>query len=154
MKTDKQIESDHKYHTERINGQTIIKDDTLADQKKQRKEKNIGRIKSAASNFSGLFGSIIIILVAVSLIRVLYDGIGTLPTFQSLLDLFSKVEPVSTNVKNFVQQQQIMGEWVILDGLRVLLNSIINVISIVVWMASSLIDVVQFIAYFLAWIFI
>lgn len=134
--------------------ETIIKDESSADQKKQRKEKIIGRIKSAASNFSGLFGSIIIILVAVSLIRVLYDGIGTLPTFQSLLDLFSKVEPVSTNVKNFVQQQQIMGEWVILDGLRVLLNSIINVISIVVWMASSLIDVVQFIAYFLAWIFI
>ena len=154
MKTDKQIESDHKYHTERINGQTIIKDDTLADQKKQRKEKSIDRIKSVASNTSGLFGSIIIILVAVSLIRVLYGGIGNVPTFQSLLDLLQSAPQVSPSIKNFVQLLQIPGPWVVLDGLRLFLNNIIQIFSIGVWMCSSLVDVIFFISYFLVWIFI
>lgn len=158
MKTDNKNVSDKKFHFDLETGKTIIKDDSSAEQKKQRKEqrkeKNIGRIKSYVSNPSGLFGSIILILIAASLIRVLYGGIGTLPTLQSLLDLFSNVEPVSTSVKNFVLQQQLTGQWPILDGLRVLLNNIIDVASILAWMASSLIDVIIFIGYFLTWIFI
>lgn len=154
MKTDKQIESDHKYHTERINGQTIIKDDTLADQKKQRKEKSIDRIKSVASNTSGLFGSIIIILVGVAMVRLLYYGSTDGITIGSLLDLFANVPQVSTSVKNFVQQLQISGPWPVLDGIRNFINLNLSAVSIVVWLASSLLDVCMFLAYFLQWLFI
>lgn len=122
--------------------------------KRIRNEKIKNRVSYIGSNTSGLFGAIIIILVAVSLIRILYSGSSDIVTFGSLLDLLKDVPPVSTNVKNFVQQLQFTEPWVILDGLRMFLNSVVQIVSIGVWMASSLLDVIFFVIYFLLWIFI
>lgn len=151
-------DNEHKYITVHKNGKTIIKDETLKEEKLQHKKERNQNIKSRFSSYfsnpSGLLGSIILILVGISMIRLLYNGSSDVVSFRSLFDLLSKAPPVSTSVKNFVQQLQLSGEWVILDGFRVFLNSIIQIVSIGVWMASSLIDVLFFLAYFLAWIFV
>lgn len=122
--------------------------------KKIRNEKIKNRVSYISSNTSSLFGSIIIILIAVSLIRVLYSGMGTIPSFQSLLELLQSAPQVSTSIKNFVQQLQFFEPWPILDGLRLFLNSIVQIVSIGVWMSTSLFDVISFIIYFLIWIFV
>lgn len=105
-------------------------------------------------SYSNLFSSIIIILVAVALIRVLYYGTSDGVTLGSLLDILRDTPQVSTSVKNFVQQLQIPGPWAILDELRNFINLNLQIVSIVVWLASSLIDVCFFISHFLMWLFI
>ena len=154
MKTDRQVDNNHQYHAERVKGNTIIRDDTLAKNNELTEQKRNNERVSYLSNSSSLLGSIIIILVAVTIIRVLYYGSAYSVTFGSLLDFLQGVPQVSTNLKNFVQQLQIPGPWVLLDGIRTFLNLNLQVVSIVVWLASSLIDVCFFISYFLMWLFV
>lgn len=122
--------------------------------KETRENKRINERVSYISNSSSLLGSIIIILVAVAMIRILYNGTADGISFRSLLDLLSNAPQVSTVVKNFVQQLQIPGPWVILDGLRLFLNLNLQAVSIVIWLSSSLIDVCIFLSYFLMWLFL
>lgn len=124
-------------------------------QSKSLKDKSLDNTSSSNSiNYSSLFSSIIIILVGVAMVRLLYFGSADGVNFRSLLDLFSNVPQVSTSVKNFVQQLQISGNWGFIDGLRTFINMNLQMSSIVIWLASSLIDVCFFISYFLMWLFI
>lgn len=152
------VDNEHKYITVHKNGKTIIKDETIKEEKLQHKKETNQKIKSRiysySSNTSSLFGSIIIILVAVAMIRILYNGSADTVSLRSFLDMLSTLPPVSNSVKTFVQGIDIVGPWLVLDELRVVLNSLIDVFAILTWMASSLVDVIFFIGAFLIWLFI
>lgn len=109
---------------------------------------------SANYSYSNLFSSLLIILVGVAIVRVLYFGSADTVSLGTLLDLFKGVPQVSTSVKTFVQQLQLTDPWPILDGLRYFININLQMSSIIIWLASSLIDVCFFITYFLVWLFI
>lgn len=127
----------------------------LKEQKRQvRHEKFDKSVSYLSSNTSSLLGSIIIILVAVAMIRVLYNGSADTVSFGSLLNLLESAPQVSTGVKNFVQQLQFTEPWVILDAVRTFINLNLQAVSIVIWLSSSLIDVCIFISYFLLWLFV
>lgn len=122
-------------------------------------KKNIGknirsRISYYAKNSSSLFGLIIIILISVCTIRFLYYGSTDGVSLRSFLDTLNSAPQVSNYVKNFVQLLQIGGSWGVFDFLRTIFNFFLEYYSIIVWAASSLIDVVIFICYFLSWLFL
>ena len=113
--------------------------------------KNISYIGSHGVN---IFSLVVVILISVTLIRILYSGSGDIVSFGSLLDILRDAPQVSTSVRNFTQTLQFTEPWDILDSIRLFLNNLSNIVSILAWLFASLIDVVLFIVYFLKWIFI
>lgn len=125
---------------------------------KQIKEFNSRTFKNdisyIGSHAANIFSILIIILIGVSLIRILYNGSSDTVTLASFLDMLQDVPQVSDSVKNFVQQVAFTEPWDFLDSIRLFLNSTMQVVSILVWMASSLVDVIFFIGFFLTWLFV
>lgn len=113
------------------------------------------RTTSYISNHGlSIFSLILVILIGVTLIRFLYNGSGNIVSFGSLLDVLRDCPQVSTSIKTFTQSIRFNDAWVVLDGLRLFINSMLSVTSIIIWLFSSLIDVVLFIVYFLGWVFV
>lgn len=122
--------------------------------KKSRKEKFIKGAKYIGSHGGNILSILIIILIGVSMIRILYYGSLDTVSIGSFLDILSDAPQVSTKIKTFVQSIAIPGPWLVLDEFRIVLNSFIDVFSILIWICSSIVDVIIFITYFLLWIFI
>lgn len=101
-----------------------------------------------------IFSLILVVLIGVTLIRVLYNGSGDIVSFGSLLDVLRDCPQVSTGVRGFVQQLQLPGPWVVLDGIRTFINFNLSAISIIAWLATSLLDVCLLISHFLMWLFV
>lgn len=152
------MSQDHEFHIERLKGKTIIKDDTLARQNELKYKNRIDKFNKNARYFGShsfnIFSIILILLIGIALIRILYSGSADTISFGSLLDILRDVPQVSANVKNFVMQIGINEPWLILDGFRVFLNGLLEFWSILIWLCSSIIDVIIFIGYFLTWVFI
>lgn len=129
------------------------KEEQKANRKKNRAE-NIKTLSYIGSHGTNFFSIIVVLLVAVAMIRILYNGTADTISFGSLLNLLESAPQVSNDVKTFVQQFGFTEPWVVLDGFRVFLNVIMDIWSILIWMGSSLIDVIIFVGYFLAWIFL
>lgn len=124
---------------------------------KQVIESNSRTLKTVSyigSHGVNIFSIIIIILISVTLIRFLYNGSQDLVSFSGLLEVLRDAPQVSDNVKNFVMQIGFPEPWSILDGFRIFLNNLLSFWSILIWLCSSLVDVVLFLIYFLKWIFI
>lgn len=127
----------------------------IAQQDKQiRNEKFLKSSKYIGSRGASLFSTLLLILIGVAMIRVLYYGSVDTVSIGSFLDMLSNAPQVSTKIKVFVQSIEITGPWIILDEFRIVLNSFIDVFSILIWLCSSIVDVIVFITYFLLWIFI
>lgn len=131
--------------------------DTKRWKKEQVKESNARTWKNISyigSHGANIFSLILLILISITLIRVLYNGSGDIVSFGSLLDTLRDAPQVSSSVRNFTQTLQFTEPWSILDSLRIFLNNLSNIVSILAWLFASLIDVVLFIVYFLKWIFV
>ncbi|MBE5757329.1 MAG: hypothetical protein E7345_00145 [Clostridiales bacterium] len=101
-----------------------------------------------------VFNLIFLILISVSLIRILRGNSDDIVSFGSLLDLLQDAPVISDGVGTFVERLNITADWGIFNFLRNLFNDILGLWSILIWMGSSLVDVIVYIYYFLKWIFI
>lgn len=113
--------------------------------------KNISYIGSHGVNF---FSLILVILIGVSLIRILKGGSGDIVTFGSLLDLLRDAPQISSEVLTFVEQIEIIGDWGVFNFLRDFINDLVDLWSVLIWLGSSIVDLIIYIFYFLRWIFV
>lgn len=117
----------------------------------ERKTTNARNMDNLNTGFS-VFTLIVTILIGICLIRILsgYDGL----TFASFLEMLSNAPDITMSLSSTMQYLHISGEWTILDGLRVFLNSLMSMFSISLWCVSGLAQCILYFGYFLAFIFV
>lgn len=128
---------------------TYTKDDAIRN--KQLSYKQTSYFGSHGLNF---FSLILVILIGVSLIRILKSGSGDVVTFGSLLDLLRDAPQISSDVLTFVEQIEIISDWGIFNFLRDFINDLVDLWSVLIWLGSSIVDLIIYIFYFLRWIFV
>lgn len=95
--------------------------------------------------------SFIVILGLLSFIFT-YDGVATSRlSFDYFLQLLDGYEPMIFN--NTLSSIAIDGSWGVFDFLRVFFNFFLQGFNILVYLASNLINVIQFLLYFIVGIF-
>ena len=97
-----------------------------------------------------LSGVLFIILVAM-LVRMSM-GTNSAPAFSNFLETLANVPqveiPFITQVDN-----TIAGSWGIFDGFRLFLNTLIQIINVVIFAINGLLSVIMYVSYFCTWLF-
>ena len=94
---------------------------------------------------------ILAFLIIVALARTL-TGVQGMPTFGSFISMLQNMPNIELSITSF-EFLQITGDWGILDGLRVFLNSLSSILSFGIWMVLGLVQVVIFAISLVGWIF-
>lgn len=93
---------------------------------------------------------IVLALIAVYIVRY-SDGGFTVPTFSSLLEMLSNVPDISISLETIVP---ISLDWGVFNFLRDFFNVFVKLFNLVLWIADNLLICLEYIFYFLRWIFV
>lgn len=111
-------------------------------------------VGESVSQVSGIFRIISLLLIIAFLSRLLFPtDNNSLPTFQGLLEHLVNAPAIPNTFFNGLSSLKILGDWGIVDGLRVLINTNISILSFSVWLILGLVNLVSFALYIVGWLF-
>ena len=125
------------------------------DSRNERYERSEGSEPTSATRAKtglSLLSLVVCVLLVAMLIRK-FTGNNTVPSFTSLLEFLSSVKaPTIPFLKGFSLSP--LDEWAIMDGLRVFLNSFVDLFNVVIFIFNGILSVITYVVIFFQWLFV
>lgn len=134
-----------------IKGSTSFDKTTSTHSSSYQNEKNFNTEKGFT--VGGIFRLIIALILAVTVLKFLL-GSDNVITFRGFLETLTNAPQL--NISNLLAQLnlEIVGDWGLLDGIRIFLNSIISIFTVLVYFCLSIAQGIVYISYFLRYLFL
>lgn len=152
-KLEKSVKTFYKSGTEIVETNTF---DNRTDREKRRDRRKELKLSTSedVAQVSGIFRIISLLLIIAFLSRFLFPtDNGSLPSLQGLLSYLSNAPVIPNSFFQGLSSLKIIGDWGIVDGLRVFINTISSILSFALWIVLGLVNVTSFLLYIVAWIF-
>lgn len=117
--------------------------------------------KTSTSSIVFILGALVVVILLAFILRYgqYADKIATgeispgsiLPTFSEFLDILSNSPTISPNF-NIIPT--ILGDWGVFNWFRDFVNGLTTIIDFVLWLVQNLFLVLEYMFYFLKWVFI
>lgn len=111
------------------------------------------KFRDRTATSTGILGIVFAIILIAVLIRI-FTGSTNIPTFTGFLEMLQDVPNVQIPFLSTVTTNILVEPWAILDGLRVFLRTILNVVDVVIFLINGLLSVATYVVYFFRWLFI
>lgn len=100
-----------------------------------------------------IFSGILFVLLIALLIRMV-GMYTTAPTFTGLLETLQSVPEIKIPFLSTVTSNTLNSSWAILDGFRVFLRTILDLVDVAIFMVNGILSLITYIVYFMRWLFV